>query len=263
MNSFNLIVSLILALSTAYFFFILYLFNHKGPKKYPLSALPKISVLVAFRNEEKNIFSCCEALSKLDYPEDKLEILMLNDQSTDKSSELVQDYVNGKDSFHLINIENELNDLKAKMNVLAQGIKISKGEFVFITDADCAPSPGWIKTTLQYFDPQIGLISGFTILTEEKAKYFSLLQTIDWIFLQGLAYSSSNSNRPITVMGNNLSFRRSIYDQVGGFESIGFSVTEDHALMKAVLENTNQTVKYIRDKEATIFSLPVANIRLL
>jgi len=261
MNEIHIISTIALSLSIGYVFFIMYLLGQEGPKKYPLSTLPKISVLVAFRNEEHNIISCCEALNKLDYPEDKLEILMLNDQSSDNSPKLVEDFISGKSAFHLINIETELNNLKAKMNVLAQGIQKSSGEFIFVTDADCMPSSEWLKTTLQYFDPTIGMVSGFTILKEDDPKIFSLLQTIDWIFLQGLAFGASNSEKPITVMGNNLAFRRNVYDQIDGFESIGFSITEDFALMKAILNKTGKQVKYIRDKEGIVFSKPVNGFR--
>ncbi len=257
MTEIHLISILALALSTAYIFFILYLLSHKDPKKHPLSTFPKISVLVAFRNEEKNIIACLESLNKLDYPADKLEIHMLNDQSSDKSAQIVKDYISGKNHFRLANIETELNNLHAKMNVLAQGIQKSSGEFIFITDADCRPSSGWLKTMLQYFDPSTGMISGFTILEEDRPKLFNRLQTIDWIFLQGLAFTASNSKKPITVIGNNLAFRRNVYEQIGGFESIGFSITEDHALMKAILDKTNQKVKYICDKEGIVYSLPV------
>ncbi len=257
MNEFLVVSQIALALSIGYTFFIMHLLSHKPPKKYSLSKLPKISVLVAFRNEEKNILACCDALAKLDYPVDKLEILLLNDQSTDQSPYIVRDFISGKPQFKLIDIEEAKNNLQAKMNVLAQGIPKSKGEFIFITDADCRPLAGWIKTMLQYFDPSIGMVSGFTILEEKAPKPFSKLQTVDWIFLQGLAFTASNSGKPITVMGNNLAFRRNVYDQLGGFEKIGFSITEDHALMKAILDKTNKEVKYIRDKEGLVLSASV------
>jgi cellulose synthase/poly-beta-1,6-N-acetylglucosamine synthase-like glycosyltransferase len=257
MNEFLVVSQIALALSIGYIFFIMHLLSHKSPKKYPLNTFPKVSVLVAFRNEEKNILACCDALSKLDYPADKLEILMLNDQSTDQSTHMVRDFITGKPQFKLIDIDGAKKNLQAKMNVLAQGIPKSNGEFIFITDADCRPLPGWIKTMLQYFDPSIGLISGFTILEEKAPKPFSKLQTVDWIFLQGLAFTASNSGKPITVMGNNLAFRRNVYEQVGGFETIGFSITEDHALMKAILDKTNKEVKYVRDKEGLVLSAPV------
>lgn len=261
MNDIHQISIFALALSIGYMFFILYMLSHEHPKKYPLSSFPKISVLIAFRNEEKNIGACCNALDRLDYPKDKLEILMLNDQSSDNSPQIVKDYISGGKSFRLINIDSELNNLKAKMNVLAQGIQKSTGEYIFITDADCRPSSNWLKTMLQYFDPSVGMVSGFTILQEEQPKLFSRLQTVDWIFLQGLALAASNINKPIGVMGNNLAFRRSVYDQVGGFESIGFSITEDHALMRAIINKTNQKAKYVCDKEGIVFSLPVANFK--
>lgn len=259
MNNYLAYSQIALAISLGYFFLKLYLLSNKGPEKKSLTELPIVTVLIPFRNEEKNIVSCCESLIDLDYPADKIEIFLLNDSSEDESVKRAAEKVKSYNHINIIHIQEEKNNLKAKMNVLAQGAKLAKGEFIFVTDADCRPSSGWIKKSLEYFNDEIALLSGFTILNSSINSIFMILQKLDWVFLQSLAYAASNSGRPITVIGNNLVFRKKVYEELGGFEKIGFSITEDHALMKAILDGTDYNVCYVQDNEAIVESLPVKN----
>lgn len=253
--------SLALAISIGYFFLKMYLLSHDVQQKYPLTTFPNITVLVPFRDEEKSISACCESLMKLDYPIENLEILLLNDDSQDNSVQIATEKIKSKRHIKIIDVQGEKAGLKAKMNVLAEGLKIAKGEFIFVTDADCTVSPGWIKNTLEFFNDKIALISGFTVLNDKQRSLFKILQKVDWIFLQSLAYTASNAKKPFTVIGNNLAFKKEVYDQIGGFEKIGFSITEDHALMKAIIERSEYEVAYIQDKEAIVESLPAGNFK--
>jgi cellulose synthase/poly-beta-1,6-N-acetylglucosamine synthase-like glycosyltransferase len=251
-----------LAVSLAYLFFMLYMLRHATHQPYNIKEWPMISLLIPFRNEEHNLEACCQALQKLNYPADKLEILLLNDSSTDGSLDIINPYLQKNPLFKLVNVESEQNNLRGKMNVLAQGIQKSDAEFIFITDADCQPHTNWLQTMLTYFDKETALISGFTLICSAKpnsSKLFEKLQTIDWIFLQSLAHGASKIKRPITVIGNNIAFKRQVYNDLGGYVKIGFSITEDHALMQAILDRTNYNVKYICAAESPVYSNPLAN----
>jgi cellulose synthase/poly-beta-1,6-N-acetylglucosamine synthase-like glycosyltransferase len=169
MGNMETVHSIFLSLSLLYFFFYLYMLSHRSAvKKEPLS-LPDVTVLVALRNEEKNILACCMALNKLDYPTGKLEILLLNDGSTDNSRRIISYYIKDKQQFQLIDITENRDGLSGKINALAQAIQQTDNEYIFVTDADCQPQPGWIKTLLSYYDTQTALISGFTLLHSETA----------------------------------------------------------------------------------------------
>jgi len=253
----DFIAQITLAISVGYMFLLIYLLSAPEPKKGILKELPIVSILVAYRNEETNILSCLEALDQINYPNHKLEIILLNDQSTDQSPKIVQDFLANKNRFNHLDIVESNAGLKGKMNALAQGIEQSTGEFIFITDADCKPHTNWIRTMLGYFDSKIGLVSGFTLIQATNSDPFNNLQATDWLFLQSLANASSNVNKLISVIGNNLAFRREAYDSVGGYEKIGFSITEDHALMKAIENHSPFNVRYIQDDQAVVISKPV------
>jgi len=257
MENIQVLTTLFFAISMVYFFFYLYMLNHKEPQKNDLRETPAVTVLVALRNEEKNIRACCQALNNLDYPKDKIEILMLNDQSEDNSRKIIADFIADKKHFQLIEITEDKNGLSGKINALAQAIQNTSNEYIFVTDADCQPHPGWIQTLLAYYDDKTALISGFTIMDRTKPAILDKLQKWDMIYLQSMAFMASNINHPVTMLGNNITFRRSVYNMVGGFETIGFTVNEDHDLMKAILKKTNFRVRYVRDKNGPVISLPM------
>jgi cellulose synthase/poly-beta-1,6-N-acetylglucosamine synthase-like glycosyltransferase len=102
------------------------------------------------------------------------------------------------------------------------------------------------------------MISGFTIMDKKNPGIIDRLQKLDMLYLQSMALMASNIDRPITMLGNNMTFRRSVYNAVGGFEAIGFTVNEDHDLMKAILKKTDYKPRYICDKDGPVTSLPMA-----
>jgi hypothetical protein len=80
------------------------------------------------------------------------------------------------------------------------------------------------------------------------------------LFLQTSAAGAAALGRPLTWMGNNLSFRRSVYNSVGGYKQVGFSVTEDFALLKAIYEKNRTAVRFVRDLKSLVMSKPVPAI---
>ena len=86
-----IIIALYLLEHLIYFFGMLRNYNSQKVD-YDESNYPSVSVIVSARNEEKNISSCIESLLKLDYPREKLEIIIINDRSTDKTGEVIKAY---------------------------------------------------------------------------------------------------------------------------------------------------------------------------
>ena len=195
--------------------------------------LPFISILVAARNEEQNIIRCLESLHQLNYPKEKLQILIGNDNSTDKTEQIASDYIANKPHFQVINIEEKIENLNGKANVLAILAREAKGEFYFFTDADIAVPPTWIEAMLNEFSEKVGVVTGIT--TMESQNFFHELQGIEWLNSLFIMFWFAKMDIPLTGMGNNMAITREAYWQTGGYEHIGFSITEDYDLFKAIL----------------------------
>ncbi len=216
--------------------------------------LPTVSIIIAARNEENRILACLESLRELDYPSDKLEILIVDDCSTDGTSAAVQNFVERAGDMKLLSTPPERGNLKGKTNAIAHGIKNSGGEIIMFTDADCSVSPGWVRNTVKYFSRNVGIVGGFTILRSQNV--FHGVQALDWLYLFGIASATSGLGIPLTAIGNNLSIRRSAYVETGGYEVIPFSVTEDYSLVQTILQKTGYTIRFPLEAEAVVTSLP-------
>lgn len=250
--------------TAAYFFTHLYLYS--GLKKsLQLSKIlnpkpAKVTVIVAGRNEEGNIVRCINSLSKIDYPEEYLEIILVNDNSTDNTYNLMLEATKNFRCFKVINSgKSNSGNLKGKANAINTAIKICTGEIIISTDADCQVPVNWVKENVKYFNQMTAMVCGFTYIDPEKS-LFAKVQCIDWMYLLSLASSSAGLKMILSCVGNNLSFTKEIYNQVGGYESISFSVTEDLALMRKINKNKNFEIKFPLDKECLVETLPCKNL---
>lgn len=252
----NIISILLLLGALAYILeFTLFLVGLKKAREVPTdrSLEPTVSVIVAARNEEKRIKQCLRSLVKLEYPRDKLEIIIVNDHSDDRTPEIIREYVDRFPYLKMVTTDQESENLRGKANAVAQGVNSSHGEIVMFTDADCVVPATWVRDTVQYFTSEIGIVGGFTVLTANRP--FEGMQTLDWILLFNIASSTAGLGFPLTVIGNNLSVRRKAYDQTGGYQKIPFSVTEDYALVQAVLKNTDYKLRFPLQPKTAIESI--------
>ena len=167
---------------------------------------PTVSVIVAARNEEERIAECLASLARLEYPAAKLEIIVVDDRSTDRTAELIGRSSAHHPSMRGITSGTPEGSLRGKANALLHGIEASRGEILMFTDADCRVPHTWVRETVSFFDDATGVVGGFTML--DAGGSFEGMQQLDWLFLFGVASSAAGWGMPLTAIGNNLSIRR-------------------------------------------------------
>lgn len=198
--------------------------NHHSPDSWPT-----VSILLAARNEEVLILRSLKHLDQLDYPEGKLEILIGDDQSEDRTYELCSQFIGNKPEFKLFRITETLGNGRGKANVLANLAKAAHGEIFLITDVDVALPSQWVKAMVTAFEPDTGIVSGTTTCEPEGS-----MQAIDWLHFMGYIKAFANVGVACTSVGNNMAVRKSAYLQTGGYEEMEFSITEDYRLFQQV-----------------------------
>ncbi|MBN1448862.1 MAG: glycosyltransferase [Bacteroidetes bacterium] len=222
---------------------------------------PIISVLVAARNEEHNIDACLAGLAALRYPEGRMEILVVDDQSTDRTAELIAVWQKRVPHLRMIRTEGVVPGLRGKANAIAQAIEQSRGEIILTTDADCIVPVDWAEQTVEQYDARTGCVCGYTLITNSGA--FSGMQSMDWAYLLTIASAGVGWGYSLSAVGNNMSFRRKAYEDVGGYQNVGFSVTEDFALFKAISYKTDWTVRYPVEPSTLVWSAPCRTLKEL
>jgi cellulose synthase/poly-beta-1,6-N-acetylglucosamine synthase-like glycosyltransferase len=216
-----------------------YLIGYKAKFENPPSEWPMISIWVAARNEAENIGDCLSALVNMDYPKEKLQILVGNDQSTDETGSIARKWAQEYDFIQVIDITDNDSGLKAKARVMAQLDGHAQGDFYLITDADVRVNAQWAKTMIQSLPENVGVASGTTMVKSQPDykgwdQIWAHLQGIDWTYFMGLLNVISYAGVPATAVGNNMIVRKKAYWETGGYASIRFSITEDYKLYSEI-----------------------------
>jgi cellulose synthase/poly-beta-1,6-N-acetylglucosamine synthase-like glycosyltransferase len=214
--------------------------------------LPNITIVTAARNEEDNILDCLKSLDNLIYPDGKIEIIIVNDNSSDSTGSIIESFIADKPKFKTITPTDSIGPLKGKTNALANAISISSGEIILTTDADCVVSPTWAKTIASYYKDDVCFVGGFT--TQEDKNAFEGMQAIDFIYLLTVAAGTINLKKPLSCIGNNMSYRKKAYDEIGGYEGLPFSVTEDLNLLIALHKLKKYKIIFPLDEGALVTS---------
>ena len=228
-------------------------FNKNQP-----SAKVKISIIIAVRNEARNIRALLNSLLQQDYPSDMYEIIIVDDQSSDETIRLVEEIIalqKGILSLKLVTLG--MNDNYGKKAAVKSGIRISSGELIIITDADCIAGRKWISTIASFFiayKPQ--MILG-PVRTTDKGSFFGKLQTLEFTSLISSAAGSCNGGFPLLANGANMAFTRQAYETCGGFTgNMQYPSGDDMFLMMSIKKRFGASaIRFLRSKE-TIVSTP-------
>lgn len=221
---------------------------------------PLVSVVVPARNEEATIERCVEALMRLDYPTHRLEVIVVNDRSTDRTDRVLRDLSHRYPTLRVLERADVPSDrnLRGKPGALQQGIEASHGDIILMTDADCRVSPGWVRGMVnQFLDPAVGLVAGLTSVTGPTL--FDTIQDVEWTFTQAMAAGGVGWGVPLGCFGNNLAVRRTAFNSVGGYREISFSVTEDLALQQA-LHDAGWQVRHAFHETTSVETLPAHSL---
>ena len=135
-----------------------------GSHRYPYAGIqqanwPQVTVFVAAHNEEKVIASNMNALLASDYPQERLQVVVVNDRSSDQTSRIVDDFVKtwpGRiQAFH------RTQGKAGKAAALKDAMRYASGDIAIIFDADYTPEPGLIRQLVApFFDPEVGAVMG-------------------------------------------------------------------------------------------------------
>ena len=222
--------------------------KHAGEPTKKFAELPRVTVQLPIFNEQFVVDRLVEAICKLEYPKDKLDIQVLDD-STDETKEVAQAVVERYAALgHPISYIHRTNREGFKAGALENGLKTAKGEFVAIFDADFVPPEDWLLRVIHHFaEPQIGMAQ--TRWTHLNRNY-SFLTEVEAIMLDGHFILDHGARYRSGVFfnfnGTAGMWRRKAIEEAGGWQHD--TLTEDTDLSyRAQLKGWK--FKYLQDIE--------------
>ena len=210
-----------------------------------------VSVVVPARNEAANIDACLRALATQTYPDDHLEIVVVDDRSSDDTAARIDQWTRCLPNLSRVSVTQQ-DYICPKKNALWQGIKHARGDIIFTTDADCRPGPNWIVSNLAHFAPDVGMVIGHApLLKSEKA--LSGLLSLQALIVSTLAAGSAGIGFPLTCSGRNMAYRRKAFDEVNGFNDIGHIIGgDDVLLMRQIAQKSAWKIRFNTDADAFV-----------
>lgn len=170
-----------------------------------ICALPKISVVVPAFNTESTLRLCLDSLAKLDYPSENLEVILVDNGSTDATLDIARDYN--------VTILSEPT-IKSSYAARNKGILAAQGELIAFTDADCIVTPGWLKNLVKYWEDQTAGCFAGEIEAYQPTSLVEKFSDRAGILRQGGTLSCSYL--PYTQTANS-AYRREVFEKVGLF----------------------------------------------
>ncbi len=213
-----LLINIILAMGGYIFYFKNFDKEIKEIDEYPM-----ISILVPAHNEAKVIGRTVESLLLLNYPKSKMELIVINDNSSDNSKKILE---NIKDrynnyNFTIINTDN-LTGGKGKSNALNIGYTISKGDFIAVYDADNTPDKNALRYLVQtiVMNDELGAVIGKFRTRNKNKNLLTKFINIETLSFQWMSQAGRwQLFNLCTIPGTNFILRRSIIEEIGGWDS--------------------------------------------
>jgi cellulose synthase/poly-beta-1,6-N-acetylglucosamine synthase-like glycosyltransferase len=206
--------------------------------------LPRISLLIPAHNEAVVLDHTLAAMAALDYPRDRLEVIVINDASTDHTGEIASEWARRDSCFRVLDLHPS-ERAGGKSAALNRGLKVCSYETVAVYDADNTPEPSALKDlALQLaMYPGLGAVIGTFRTVNCKRNLLTRMINIEGIGYQWMVQAGRwMLLRVCTLPGTNLLIRRSLLESLGGWDQE--ALTEDAELSIQIYEAGYQ-IKYV------------------
>ncbi|WP_341350162.1 glycosyltransferase family 2 protein [Clostridium lundense] len=183
---------------------------------------PRVSILVPAHNEEKVIGRTVISLLRLNYPKDSMEIIVINDNSSDNSCEILKEIENKYKEYNIKIINTDKNNGgKGKGNALNIGLKNSSGDYIAVYDADNTPERNALKYLIEriHRDESVGAVIGKFRTRNKNKNLLTRFINIETLSFQWMAQAGRwQLFNLCTIPGTNFVVRRNLIDKLNGWD---------------------------------------------
>ncbi|MGD0589980.1 MAG: glycosyltransferase [Bacteroidota bacterium] len=217
----------------------------------PKNIAHRISVVVAARNEEKDIEKCLQSLLKQTYPTNSYEIIIVDDGSTDKTASIVKSFSEHYANIHLLSLMFDSEQkIGRKPIALAKGIAQATGEIILTTDADCLVPSQWIEIMVNHFEEGVVFVAG-PVAERDSSTFFAKMEQLEFLGLITTAAGLIGSGRPIICNGANLAYRKDAFTAIDGFNEKSSS-NDDESLMNKMVHRKIGKVVFAPEADGVV-----------
>ncbi len=236
------------------------LFRSPLPSRRTDGRTPRVSVIVAARNEQANIGNLLDDLLAQDYPAERMEVIAVDDCSEDNTQGIIASRVCRDRRVRYSDTRNSHSPYSHKKRAVHEGILSSEGDIILTIDADCRVSSSWIRGITSHFTDTVDLVAGRVVV--EGQTLIGKFEALEFTGIQSMAAGLMNAGFPITCNGANLAYRRSAFQRVDGFGESGRMVSgDDDLLMQRIAGGNPQRVVFATGSETAVYVPDSGSVR--
>jgi cellulose synthase/poly-beta-1,6-N-acetylglucosamine synthase-like glycosyltransferase len=211
----------------------------------------KFSIIVPFRNEAENLPKLLNSFSKLNYPSDLFEVILVDDDSDCRLQ--MADC-----RFRISMIDNVRVSNSPKKDAISTAIQSVKNDWIITTDADCLVNKNWLSALDNYIQlHDVSMIAG-AVAYDCKNSFLHHFQQLDLASLQGATIGSFGIRRGFMCNGANFAYTKSFFQELNGFEgNDGIASGDDVFLLQKAIVKVPEKVHYLKSGNNIVITKPL------
>lgn len=237
-----------------------------GWKSLPVWQLPAgfrpctpVSVIIPARNEAARIGACLDSILKGDYPPELLEIIVVDDFSSDDTAAIVlraaEKGQNGV-QIRLIRLAELLPD-GVRINAykkfgLETAIARASGELIVTTDADCLAPPGWLRLLASVHETAAPKAIAAPVAFHHERNLLQRFQALDFLGMMGITGAGIRLGWQRLGNGANLAYPKAVFEATGGYGDDGRASGDDLFLLQKIARRWPDGVFFLKNAESTV-----------
>lgn len=219
----------------------------------------KASVLIAARNEEKNIGNLLKSLYNQTFSKELFEVIIIDDHSEDETISVVENFLKEHKD---INLKFFKAEKEGKKHAISQALHLAENELILVTDADCFLKETWIESIVNFYKEENCKMILAPVLLSPAETFFEKIQVLEHLSLIGSTAGSAAIGFPVMCNGANMAYERLAAMEVEK-QRKDFNIPsgDDMFLMEYFIKNYSaENVKFLLSKTAIVKTNTCKNI---
>ncbi|MEM9896689.1 MAG: glycosyltransferase, partial [Bacteroidota bacterium] len=211
----------------------------------------RITVIIPVRNEEGNISQILQDLECQKLDKSQFDVIVVDDHSSDTTCETVRSIISrSKLTISLIELA-DFSKISGKKSAISEGVKHAATEIIFTTDADCRLQSRMLEVIRESFGANTKLLAGPVQMIGKGV--FHQMQALEFSLLMSVGAVTIEKNIPVMCSGANLSFRRSVFLEVGGYsDNLHIPSGDDEFLLYSIWNKFGDGLAFLKSSDAIV-----------
>ena len=218
------------------------------------------SVIIPFRNEAENLPGLLNSIAEVEYNKSLYEIILVDDESTDNSLEIINQFCVNNPAIDLKTIKTLRQSNSPKKDAISTAISSTKHNWILATDADCILPKTWLSSFSASICENNPNMLVAPVSFKSNSSFLHQFQLIDFLSMQGATIGGFGIQQPFMANGANLAYKKELFLKLNGFKDNDFIASGDDVfLLENFVAHDKSKVLFLKDIKALVTTYPTKN----